>query len=87
MGGLCDQGLSLAAVGDLDLVGRALLAGDDAGVAVESGMEAPVGDARVDLEVDALALLEASDRALWRGGTALARVVRELLTCAVEGSV
>jgi uncharacterized protein (UPF0212 family) len=56
-----DDGLVLAAVVDAYLVGGTLLTDDDAGVAVEAGVEAAIGDAGVRLEVDGLALVEVLD--------------------------
>jgi len=66
VGWLGDDGLLTAAVGDADLVGGALLALDGAGLAVEPGVVATVWDARVDREVDAVALLELLDGPLGR---------------------
>jgi hypothetical protein len=66
VGWLGDDGLLTAAVGDADRVGGALLALDDACLAVEPGVVATVGDAGIDREVDAVAVLELLDGSLGR---------------------
>jgi hypothetical protein len=73
--GLDDEGLGRVAVGDLDLIGLALLADDLAGVTVEPRVVPTVGDAGVDLHVDLLADLELLDRSLGRGGPPVSGLV------------
>src|SRR5699024_12715460 len=87
MGGGSDQGFLLATVFDPNAVGVALSAEHLAGVAVESGMEAPVGNARVEREMDAFAVREVLDSALGWRGAAVARVVREFVPGFLEGTV